>query len=108
MAKTNEIFRHAYEFRKNLQDARDRISRVDDVDDHELEFSKMCEFLDTMLSPVLDREEVTLEEIYQIERSVHDLELEFSLLVKQIDYLANYNEELKTNGFSPITLSEDD
>lgn len=103
--KINGLLRRAYNLRENVEDVLSRMKRTDGVEEHLGPFFEMAEVLDGVFKTVLSRDDVTLEDTYRLEKTLIDLELEHSLLVKQIDYLIDYNEELKASGFPPIESS---
>jgi len=103
LSKINEILKQGYILRKSVQDLRDKIDVTDDIDSYENELDMFNSFIENIFSAALNPEKVTMEEVYKVERSLIELELSFSLLVKQINIAIEFNNELKAAGHPPLT-----
>lgn len=103
LEKSNTALKHAYEVRKSVQDLRHKIDVTDDIDDHEKELNMLSSATEKLFTHVLDSKSITLEEAYMAEKAIIKIDLEFSLLSKQIDASIAFNEELKSIGSQPLT-----
>ncbi|MEM5537533.1 hypothetical protein WNY58_14175 [Neptuniibacter pectenicola] len=101
--KRNEVFKKAYALRENVEDMLILFKTTDDIEEHEGPFLAIAESLEELFKGVLDRDDLTINEVYMVERRLIDLELQHSLLGKSVHYLIGYNEELKAAGYSPLT-----
>lgn len=108
LEKRNSVFKKAYALRENVEDMLIMFRTTEDIEEHKGPFLAIEDSLEDLFKGILDRKELTIDEVYRVERSLLDLELQYSLLVKSVRYLIDYNEKLKAAGYPPLTSASEE
>ena len=99
LTKVNEILAKAYTLRKVSQDLRNKIDATDDIDGYEEALSTMDSFLVDTLNQSLSHKSIPISNLLELERRLMDVELEFSLVAKQVDVAIDFNDQLRSAGY---------
>jgi len=94
LEKSNAVLKHSYNLRKLSQDLRNKVNITDDIDDYNSLLDIFDESLENQLSAILNNVDVSLSDVFKIETALLSLDLEFDLLVKQINESIRFNEEV--------------
>lgn len=102
-SKASEVLRKGFSLRKASQILRDKISVTDDIDDCDALLDIIDYFTESTLPKILNKKNVSVQSIYKLQKELLALELEFDLLVKQINVVIDFNAELVAAGYEPLT-----
>ncbi len=95
LEKANEVLHKAFLLRKLSQDLRNKISVTDDVPDMDHMLDGLDNAIESGYGKILNSKKLSLQDVFELERHLLELGLEYDLLSKQVDVLADFNNEVK-------------
>jgi hypothetical protein len=95
LEKSNEVLHRAFLLRKLSQDLRNKISVTDDVPDMDHVLDGLDKAIESGYGRILSSRKLSPQDIFELERHLLELDLEYDLLSKQVDVLADFNNEVK-------------
>ena len=93
--KANSVLKKAYDIRVFSQDLKYLIDMTDDIDDMDLMFEKFNSFIDSGIQAIFLDKNTSIEDLYELEKGLHDIELELNLTKKSIDEIRRFAKEVK-------------
>ena len=95
LEKCNDVLHKAFLLRKLSQDLRNKIAVTDDIPDFDHILDGLDKAIESGYGKILSNENLSHQDIFELERHLLELDLEYDLLSKQVDVLANFNNEVK-------------
>jgi hypothetical protein len=93
--KANTVLKKAYDIRLFSQDLKYLIDMTDDIDDMSLMFEKYNNFIDSGIQVIFLDKKTIIADLFDIEKTLHDIELELNLTKKSVDELIRFRKEVK-------------
>lgn len=95
LEKANDVSHRAFLLRKLSQDLRNKVSVTDDVPDMDYMLDRLDNAIESGYGKLLSSEKLSIQDAFELERHLLELDLEYDLLSKQVDVQANFNNEVK-------------
>lgn len=95
LEKCNDVLHRAFLLRKLSQDLRNKISVTDDIPDFDHVLDGLDKAIESGYGKILSGKNLSLPDIFELERHLLELDLEYDLLSKQVDVAADFNNEVK-------------
>ena len=94
LEKCNEVLQRAFLLRKSSQALRDKIDVTDDIDDCDHILDRLDVSIESQFGQLLGIKNLSISDIFALEKSLLELDLEFELLSKQIAVQIDFNNQV--------------
>ncbi|MHB1676805.1 MAG: hypothetical protein ACYCSS_04610 [Sulfuriferula sp.] len=95
LEKCNEVLQQAFLLRKASQELRNKINVTDDIDDLDYLLIPMNLTIETQFGKMLENVDISIHEVFMIEKKLIQLDLQLTLLSKAVDVKIDFNNQVK-------------